>query len=128
MGDPSFTFGEFLKNKRLELNFSLKEVSDVLEISSPFLSDIEKDRRNLSKDKLILICKLYNLSNDESDKLYDLAAIRKGDTISYDLINYVMGNDNLRKALRIARDKNISNEDWSKIIDIINRKWLLRLN
>ena len=46
-------FGEFLQKKREEKKVTLRKMADMLGFSAPFLSDVEKDRRNPpEKDKL----------------------------------------------------------------------------
>lgn len=39
-------FGEFIKIKREEKQITLRKMAELLKCSAPFLSDVEKDRRN----------------------------------------------------------------------------------
>ena len=40
------TFGEFLQRKREESRITLRKLAEMLNFSAPFLSDVEKGRRN----------------------------------------------------------------------------------
>ena len=42
---PNITFGEYLTAKREEKDITLRELARKLEVSAPFLSDVEKNRR-----------------------------------------------------------------------------------
>lgn len=49
-------FGELLQKKREEKKLTLRKMTDMLGFSAPFLSDVEKDRRNPPEiDKLEMI-------------------------------------------------------------------------
>ena len=60
-------FGEFLQKKREAKQITLRKMAEMLDITAPYLSDIEKDRRNPpDMDKLeqistilLLSCLLY---------------------------------------------------------------------
>ena len=39
-------FGEFLKTKREQQKITLRQLAEKLGVSAPFLSDVEKGRRN----------------------------------------------------------------------------------
>lgn len=39
-------FGEFISKKRVEKKITLRKMADMLGVSAPFLTDVEKDRRN----------------------------------------------------------------------------------
>ena len=46
MNAKDITFGEFLQRKREEKEITLRRMADKLGFSAPFLSDVEKGRRN----------------------------------------------------------------------------------
>lgn len=71
------TFGEFIRNKRLEAGFSLRRFCEVAEVDPSNWSKIERgflpatvDRRTLEK-----IAKLIRLPKEDWEKLFDLAAL-----------------------------------------------------
>lgn len=70
-------FGEFLQKKREEKKVTLRKMADMLGFSAPFLSDVEKDRRNPpEKDKLDMIVNILGLSEEEKDLMFNLAGRR----------------------------------------------------
>lgn len=113
-------FGEFVKAKRLEKGISLRKLAEELDIVPAYMSDIEKGRRYPpDKEKIYKIAEVLTLDQEETDTLFDLAAYSRANGVSPDLSDYVMGVDNLRTALRKARDINAGEDDWQRIIDML---------
>lgn len=111
------SFGEFIASKREEKKITLREMARLLKITPPYLSDIEKDRRNSpDKDKLDEIAAILSLNEEECSYMYDLAG-KKRNSISPDLPEYIMERDYVRAALRKAIDLNIGEEEWKKFIE-----------
>jgi len=54
--------------------------------------------------------------------MFDLAAGERDNTVSPDLPEYIMGNDNVRVALRVARDKGASDAAWQKVIELLEQE------
>lgn len=99
-------FGEFLQKKREEKKVTLRKMADMLGFSAPFLSDVEKDRRNPpEKDKLDMIVNILGLSEEEKDLMFNLAG-RRRNTVAPDWPEYIMERDYVSSALRTARDLN----------------------
>ena len=117
------TFGEYLKLKRTEKGITLRKFSQMVGIAPSYMSDIEKSKRNApGEDILNKIIYILELTDDEKSEFLDLAASSK-DIIACDIKEYISDNSNVRVALRKAKDLNIGNDEWIKIIeDIINRK------
>ena len=70
-------FGEFLQHKREEKEITLRRMADMLSVSAPFLSDVEKGRRNsLDMDKLVLLKQILDLSDDEYQTMLKLPIFR----------------------------------------------------
>lgn len=116
-------FGEYVKTKRLEKNINLRKLAEILDIVPAYMSDIEKGRRYPpDKDKIYKIVEALSLTEKETDELFDLAALAKDNSVSPDLPEYIMGNENLRVALRKARDINADEEDWMKVIEMLEQK------
>lgn len=111
------SFGEFIASKREEKKITLREMARLLKITPPYLSDIEKDRRNSpDKDRLDEIAAILFLSEEECSYMYDLAG-KKRNSISPDLPDYIMERDYVRAALRKAIDLNIGEEEWKRFIE-----------
>lgn len=116
-------FGEYVKEKRLEKGVNLRKLAEILDIVPAYMSDIEKGRRYPpDKEKIYKIVEALSLTESETNKLFDLAALAKENTVSPDLPEYIMGNDTLRVALRKARDINADEDDWSKVIEMLEAK------
>ena len=116
-------FGEYVKAKRLEKGINLRKLAEILEIVPAYMSDIEKGRRYPpDKDKIYKIADALSLTEEETNELFDLAALAKENTVSPDLPEYIMGNDTLRVALREARDINADESDWMKVIKMLEEK------
>ena len=62
------------------------------------------------------------LSEDETNTMFDLAAGEKENTVSPDLPEYIMGNEQVRVALRMARDSDKSIEIWLKVIEMLEEQ------
>lgn len=113
-------FGEFVKAKRQEKEISLRKLAEELGIVPAYMSDIEKGRRYPpDKDKIYKITEVLGLNEDDTNTLFDYAALSRDNSVSPDLSDYVMGVGNLRTALRKARDINAGEDDWQKIIDML---------
>lgn len=115
------TFGEFLTEKRKSRGVLMKDLADELGVSKVYLCDVEKGRKAAPKSEhLRIIAEQLNLSEEEQNTMYDLAAeaqaYQKG--ISPDLPEYIMENDIVRTALRTAKKYNINDEEW---LDFIRR-------
>lgn len=115
-------FGEFLQKKREEKKVTLRKMADMLGFSAPFLSDVEKDRRNPpEKDKLDMIVNILGLSEEEKDLMFNLAG-RRRNTVAPDLPEYIMKRDYVSSALRIARDLNASEEEWMAFVEELKKR------
>lgn len=118
-----YSFGQFVELKRKEKEINLRKLADLIKIAPAYMSDIEKGNRYPpDKDKIIKIAEVLELSPDETNTLFDLAALAKKNTVSPDLPEYIMGNETLRIALRKARDINAGDDDWMEVIKILEAK------
>ena len=120
MKNEKITFGGFIREKRLAAKINLRKLADILEISPAFLSDIENDHRYPpDKDKIYKIAEVLELSKEDTDLLFDLAAGNKKNSVSPDIADYIMAQEKSRVALRMARDMGAGEEEWEKIIQIL---------
>ena len=102
-------FGTFIKEKRIACGITLR--------------GLEKGHRYPpDKDKLYAIATTLHLSEDDRDKMFDLAANAKENTVSPDLPEYIMGNEQVRVALRMARDTDAGDDLWQKMIEMMEKK------
>ena len=121
--DGNNAFGEFVREKRLAANINLRKLAEILDIAPAYMSDIENGHRYPpEKEKIYKISEALHLTPDETDKLFDLAAGNKKNSVSPDIADYIMEQDKSRVALRIARDNGAGEKEWEKIIRILEGK------
>lgn len=123
MRDNYLNFGDFIAKKREEKKMTLREVAKLLDISPPYLSDVEKDRRNpFDLEKLDLLAGILYLSEEDKRIMLDLAGKRRN-AVAPDLPDYIMERDYVSTALRTARDLDAGEEEWLKFVkDLKDRK------
>ena len=116
-------FGKFVRNKREEKKINLRKLAEILEIAPAYMSDMEKARRYpTDKEKLAKIAEALELTEDEANTMYDYAALAKDNSVSPDLPEYIMETDNVRVALRKARDLGMGDKDWMDVIKMLEEK------
>lgn len=112
------TFGTFIKEKRLEKGVNLRKLATLLNLAPSYISDIENGNRNSPSpdimEKLVII---LELCEDERNEMYDLCAKNKANTVAPDISEYVKSNDAVRVALRKAKNLNLGEQEWLKIIE-----------
>lgn len=123
MNKTTVTFGEYLKRKREEKQISLRELARRLELSAPFVSDVENNRRApLTEERLATLAGVLNLNEAEKAEMYDLVGQQKG-LLAPDLNPYVIDRPYVNAALRSARNLDANEEDWQRFVeDLIKRK------
>ncbi len=116
-------FGKFIEERRKTLGITLRGLASELGIAPAFMSDIEKGNRYPpAKEKLYLLAEVLKLSAEDRDKMFDLAARERENTVSSDLSDYIMSNDKVRVALRLARDSGAEEKEWQKVIDMLENE------
>lgn len=116
-------FGKFIEARRKALGKTLRGLASELGIAPAFMSDIEKGHRYPpAKEKLEELARLLQLNQEDTDKMFDLAAGERDNGIAPDLPEYIMGSPKARTALRIARDKGADEKVWQKVIDMLEQE------
>jgi len=118
------TFGMFLREKRKRSRISLRQFSELANLSPVHMSNLETGQRPAPKDETLeRIAALLNLDKSEEELFYDLAAA-SADTprVSGDLPNYIMGNDLVRVALRTAKYVDATDEEWTEFIEKLKKR------
>ena len=115
-------FGEFIKDKREEKQITLRKMAELLKCSAPFLSDVEKDRRNpFDMDKLELLGQILELDSDDYALMLDLAG-KKRNSVAPDLPEYIMQRDYVSAALRTARDLDAGEQEWLRFVEDLKKR------
>ena len=115
-------FGEFIAQKRIEMGITLRDMASRLGVTAPYLSDVEKDRRNpFDMDKLTLLATILQLSPEENAQMLDLVG-KKRNSVAPDLPEYIMERDYVSAALRTARDLNAGEEEWLRFVETLKNE------
>lgn len=115
-------FGEFISKKRIEKKITIRKMAEMLNVSAPFLTDVEKDRRNpFDMEKLTQLASILNLSKEENALMLDLAG-KKRNAVAPDLPEYIMGRDYVSAALRTARDLDAGEEEWNRFVEELRKR------
>ena len=97
---------------------NLRKLAELLELAPAYISDIENGNRNSpSPDKMEKLVEVLGLNEEERNEMYDLAAKDRDNTVAPDISEYVKSNDAVRVALRKARNLNLGEQEWLKIIE-----------
>ena len=116
------TFGEFVVAKRLEKQISLRKLAELMGVSAPFWSDIEKGRKNPPKlEKLEHLARILALTDEENTLMLDLAG-KERDAVAPDIPVYIMENDYVAAALRTVRDLGADEKDWDKFVEDLKKR------
>ncbi len=113
--------GNFIIKKRKKLNLSSRQLALACDVTPPYMSDIEKNKRIPSFDLLTRLTKELKLEEQEIYQLFDLAVDDNKGKVSYDIAEYIMSNDELRQCIRFV----IKNKDdviWKKLLNEINQE------
>ena len=122
MNETYLNFGEFIVAKRTAKGISLRKMAEIVGLSAPFWSDVEKGRKNPPKlDKLELIAQHLMLTDDDKALMLDLAG-KKRESVAPDTSAYIMQNDYVAAALRTAKDLGADEEDWEKFVEDLKKR------
>ena len=114
------TFGEYLKQKRLDKEITLRGFAKLVDISPVYLCDLEKGRKAAPSMEVMqkMVSKLA-LNKEESERFYDLAALEQTakNPIPKDLNAFLKDNHVIVSALRTAKDLDATDEEWQDFID-----------
>ena len=118
------TFGAFIREKRLRINITLRQLVEMLDLSPVHLSNIENDRRPAPKDDVLKkIIEVLHLNKQEQIEMYELAAKSKDiPTVPGDLPEYISGNELARAALRTAKDVDATDKEWLEFIEKLKKR------
>ena len=97
-------------------------MAEMIGITAPYLTDIEKDRRHPPEmEKLELISQILMLNDEAKTTMYDLAGQTRN-SVAPDLPDYLMEHDYVSAALRTARDLDASEADWLKFVEELRQR------
>lgn len=116
------TFGDFVREKRLAKGINLRALAKEIDIVPAYMSDIEKNHRYPPvKEKIFKIAEVLQLTEGEKNEMFDLAGEAKEGTVAPDISEYVTNQSAARVALRKARDLNLGEKEWMKVIEMLEK-------
>ena len=105
-------FGDFISRKRIEKKITIRKMADMLGVSAPFLTDVEK---------LNQLAHILELTKEEKDEMLNLAG-KKRNAVAPDLPEYIMQRDYVSAALRTARDLDAGEEEWQRFVEELKKR------
>jgi len=101
LGIDNITFGDFIRELRLEFGFGLREFARKLEISPSYLNDIEKQKR--AAPKASIVYEIAKLLNADIKRIMDLASESRND-IAADVYEMIQKSPETVELLRAIHD------------------------
>ena len=114
------TFGEYIKEKRLEKGITLRGFAEIIDISPVYMCNLEKGRRPAPSEAIMeKIIERLMLNKEERNLIYDLAAREQTakNPVPKDLNGFLKDNRVIVSALRTAKDLDATDEEWQEFID-----------
>ena len=94
------TFGSLLRQLREEKRLRQADIAVAIGVSTVYICDIEKDRRNPpSYRKLQQIAVKLELTEEKTAELFDLAGQARGE-VAPDIIAYLVANPSVQASIR----------------------------
>ena len=113
--------GRFITENRVRIGITCRHLSQMVGISTAYLSQLERGiRLNPDPQLLLRIAHALSLSPEEATTLFDLYAETTGN-LPPDITEYLNGNSAVQRALRQARDANATEEDWEHFIEQLKK-------
>jgi transcriptional regulator with XRE-family HTH domain len=123
-------FGKYLKEKRNNKKITLRQASEGLKVSISYLSDLENgeklppnSKQSEYSDFMDRLISFYELNENERKEIIELADkdLVSSGHVSNDITSYMGDTPMATVALRTAKEKNLSDEEWRKIIENMNK-------
>lgn len=117
-------FGNFLRRKRKYRNLTVRAFADLIGKSGSYVSQLECGIRIAPKGELLhKMAKALSLSDAECEEFFDLAAVTR-DSVSEDLADYINSHTTVKETLRLSKNCEIPEEEWSDFAKSIKNKFL----
>ena len=115
------SLGRFIVNARTKKSISSRQLAISSEVSAAYMNGIEKGKRVPTFDVLKKIGSALELNDENMYKLLDLAAKSSNNRVPYDIIEYIMQNDSLRRCIR-EKIKNNDYSGWERALENCGRE------
>ena len=109
-------FGKYLKTIREKNGYSLRELERISGVTPYYISYLENGKKtNPSVEIMAKLFKALNMSKLEIERFLDLYA-KVNNCVSYDIVDFIMENDDIREYIRSKRDEPDSSPGWDDFI------------
>lgn len=113
--------GKYICKLRIRAGYSQTKLADIVGVTPYYISYLESGKKfNPSIRVMAKLFRELNMSKAEIEEFLDIHAKLNG-CVSYDIADFIMENDEIRKAIRSERDKLDSFPDWNAFIAKINK-------
>lgn len=113
--------GQYISELRVRMGYSQLKLAELVGVTQYYISYLESGTKSNPSIKIMAaLFKALNMSKEEIEKFLDIHAKLNG-CVSYDIADFIMENDEVRRAIRSERDKPNSSPDWEDFIDKINK-------
>lgn len=112
--------GQYICKLCIRAGYSQTKLAELVGVTSYYISYLESGKK--SNPSITVMAKIFgelNMSKAEIEEFLDIHAKLNG-CVSYDIADFIMENDEVRKAIRSERDKPDSFPDWNAFIAKIN--------
>lgn len=109
------SFGEFIRQRRIELGYSARKIADFLEVTPSYVADIEKGNRHAPLTLLKKLATALLIEEELMSDFIDLAYLSH-ETCSPDLIQYLIASKEARSALRHIIENNVSGREFLEVV------------
>ena len=113
------SFGEYIKKMREIRRIGLREMARLVEISPPYLSDIEKAKREAPSKEVII--KINSILETNLEYLFDLAGVNTK-KIPPDLPEIIKEYPSISKLIRVVKDRNLSDNQILRLAKDLKEK------
>ena len=113
--------GQYISELRVRMGYSQTRLAELVDVTPYYVSYLESGKKSNPSIKIMAaLFRELNMSKEEIEKFLDIHAKLNG-CVSYDIADFIMENDEVRRAIRLERDKPDSFPNWEDFIEKINK-------
>ena len=120
------TFGEFIREKRKVKGLSQRGFAAMIGVSPVYVSYFESGQRSAPRHEILIkISNALCLDKKEEQKMLLLAAQQKySHSFPVEIASYIHENAYAKSTLRLAKECQITDDDWQFFTNYICNKYL----
>lgn len=111
--------GQYIYELRIRAGYSQTRLAELVGVTPYYICYLESGKKlNPSIKVMAGLFKELSMNKTEIERFLDIHARLNG-CVSYDIADFIMENDEVRKAIRSERDKPESFPNWENFIEKI---------